>query len=139
MIEHSMNYSIPFFDVDSMNIVWHGNYVKYLELARCELLDKIGYNYKAMKASNYMFPIVDMNIKYVKPLLFEQKINITAQLVEWDYCIKIVYKIRDAYTQEVLTKATTTQATISSLSQKMQLNTPECFTEKVNALLSESL
>ena len=29
---------VPFFDVDSMDVVWHGHYVKYLELARCALL-----------------------------------------------------------------------------------------------------
>ncbi len=39
---------VPFFDVDSMNVVWHGHYVKYLEVARCALLDKIGHNYSAM-------------------------------------------------------------------------------------------
>jgi acyl-CoA thioesterase FadM len=33
------------FDVDTMNVVWHGHYVKYLEVARCALLDKIGHNY----------------------------------------------------------------------------------------------
>ena len=31
---------VPFFDCDSMHIIWHGHYVKYLEVARCELLDK---------------------------------------------------------------------------------------------------
>jgi acyl-CoA thioester hydrolase len=33
---------VPFFDLDPMNIVWHGNYVKYLEVARCALLETIG-------------------------------------------------------------------------------------------------
>jgi len=36
--------TVEFFDVDSMQIVWHGNYLKYMERARCALLDKIGYN-----------------------------------------------------------------------------------------------
>ena len=52
--------TVPFFDVDSMNIVWHGHYCKYLEVARCNLLDKLGYNYTDMKNSGFMFPIVDM-------------------------------------------------------------------------------
>jgi acyl-CoA thioester hydrolase len=30
---------VPFFDIDTMNVVWHGHYVKYLEVARCALLD----------------------------------------------------------------------------------------------------
>ena len=36
---------VQFFDVDSMRVVWHGNYVKYLEVARCELLKLFDYNY----------------------------------------------------------------------------------------------
>jgi acyl-CoA thioester hydrolase len=36
---------VPFFDVDSLEIVWHGHYVKYLEIARCALLDELGHNY----------------------------------------------------------------------------------------------
>jgi len=42
---------VPFFDVDLMEIVWHGHYLKYFEVARCALLDKIGYNYMQMRAS----------------------------------------------------------------------------------------
>ncbi|MGN6981510.1 acyl-CoA thioesterase, partial [Neisseria sp. P0009.S007] len=33
--QHSFKTEVPFFDVDAMHIVWHGNYVKYLETARC--------------------------------------------------------------------------------------------------------
>jgi acyl-CoA thioester hydrolase len=36
---------VPFFDVDSMDVVWHGHYVKYFEVARCALLERIGHNY----------------------------------------------------------------------------------------------
>ena len=35
---------VQFFDLDPMEIVWHGRYVKYLEVVRCALLDSIGYN-----------------------------------------------------------------------------------------------
>src|SRR6185437_9998187 len=41
--------TVPFFDVDSIDVVWHGHYVKYLEIARCALLDRIGHNYAQMK------------------------------------------------------------------------------------------
>ena len=37
-----------FFDVDAMKIVWHGNYVKFMEVARCAMLDRLGYGYKEM-------------------------------------------------------------------------------------------
>ena len=46
LISEETEISAEFFDVDAMQVVWHGNYVKYLEIARCALLDKIGYGYK---------------------------------------------------------------------------------------------
>lgn len=54
-ISHVSTFKVAFFDVDSMEVMWHGNYVKYLEMARCELLDKLGYNYIAMKKDGYAF------------------------------------------------------------------------------------
>ncbi len=130
-------FSVPFFDVDSMNIVWHGHYCKYLELARCNLLDKIGYNYRAMKDSGFMFPIVDMQIKYIQPLVFEQPIKIIATLKEWECRIKIHYKIMDANTHQVLTKATTTQAAVKAGTKQLQFVCPDILIHQVNTLLAQ--
>jgi acyl-CoA thioester hydrolase len=134
-LSESYNFSVPFFDVDSMNIVWHGNYCKYLELARCKLLDKIGYNYRAMAESGFLFPIVDMQIKYIKPIIFEQAIVINATLVEWEQRLKIKYLICDANTQEVLTKAHTIQAAVEFKTQRLHLACPDMFIQKVQQIL----
>lgn len=134
-LSEDFNFSVPFFDVDSMNIVWHGNYCKYLELARCKLLDKIGYNYRAMAESGFLFPIVDMQIKYIKPIIFEQAIVINATLVEWEQRLKIKYLISDANTQEVLTKAHTIQAAVELKTQRLHLACPDIFIQKVQHLL----
>jgi len=56
---------VPFFDIDTMNVVWHGHYVKYLEVARCALLDKIGHNYTAMLEAGYAWPVIDMQLRYI--------------------------------------------------------------------------
>ena len=51
---------IPFFDVDSMHIVWHGHYIKYLELARCAWLDRLDYGYAQMAAAGYGWPVAQV-------------------------------------------------------------------------------
>jgi acyl-CoA thioester hydrolase len=130
--------TVPFFDVDSMNIVWHGHYCKYLELARCNLLDKIGYNYTDMKNSGFMFPIVDMQIKYVQPLVFEQQLRIVARLVEWECRLKIHYEIVDARDNQVLTKASTIQATVNATTKQLQFVCPDILIQQVNKLLNKS-
>ncbi len=137
-ISHETCLKVPFFDVDSMNIVWHGHYCKYLEVARCELLDKIGYNYTDMKNSGFMFPIVDLQIKYVQPLVFEQNIRILSKLVEWECRLKIDYKILDADTNQVLTKASTIQAAVKADTQQLQFVCPDIFIQRVNQLLAQA-
>ena len=67
-----------------MQVVWHGNYPRYLEQARCILLDRIDYNYSQMIASGYIWPIVDMRIKYVRSVRFGQEIRVTATIAEFE-------------------------------------------------------
>ncbi|MGI9292757.1 MAG: acyl-CoA thioesterase, partial [Pseudomonadales bacterium] len=73
---------IPFHDVDTAAITWHGHYVKYFEVARCILLESFDYNYPQMGESGYFWPIVDMRIRFVNPSRFGQKIKVRATLVE---------------------------------------------------------
>ncbi len=138
MISERLPLNVPFFDVDSMNIVWHGHYCKYFELARCKLLDKIGYNYHHMAESGYAFPIIDLHSKYVKPIVFGQDIVITATLIEWEVRLKIHYRIEDAHSGEKLTTGHTVQAAVNVHTKAMQLECPAVFIERVQALLDDA-
>ena len=91
-----------FFDVDCMNVVWHGNYVKYLEVARCELLDEIGYNYEAMKADGLAFPVVKIDLKYIKPIFFGDEIEVQAKITDFESFLKIGYVIKNNNTKEIM-------------------------------------
>jgi len=123
-----------FYDLDPMNVVWHGNYARFLEQARCELLDCIGYNYVEMKDSGFAWPIVDMRIKYVRPVLFGQEIVVTATIIETQNRLKIDYRIRDRASGEVLTKATTVQVAVNMATGEMQLESPAALTDKIKDL-----
>ena len=115
---------VPFHDVDSMNIVWHGHYAKYFEVARCEFLETFQYNYQAMKASGYSWPIIDMRVKYVKSIVFGQKIRIHCSLREWEYRLKLDYLITDAATGVRLTKGYTVQVAINMQTELMCFESP---------------
>ncbi|AHG66093.1 acyl-CoA thioesterase [Advenella mimigardefordensis] len=117
--------TVPFFDVDALHIVWHGHYVKYLEIARCALLDKLGYNYDTMRAAGYAWPVVTMQLKYVRPAVFGQKILIDAHIREWESRLRIAYLITDADSGERLTQAETTQVAVLLETREMQFETPQ--------------
>lgn len=127
---------IPFFDVDSMHVVWHGRYVKYLEVARCELLEQLGYDYQVMRDSGFSWPITDMRIKYIAPLRFKQKICIRTTLIEWEHRIKINYVISDVKTGARLTKAYTTQMAIDMSTQETLFESPELLIHCVERAMS---
>jgi len=126
---------VQFYDVDPMNVVWHGNYVRYLEQARCALLDLLGYNYVEMANSGYVWPIVDMRIKYVRPARFGQDIRIRAELAEYENRLRIDYKVRDAASGETLTKARTIQVAVDARTQELCLESPAALVQKVRAKL----
>lgn len=101
-----------FYDVDSMNVVWHGNYAKYLESARCALLDEIGYNYTSMKNDGYAYPIVKMQIKYIRPIFFNDLIEIEARLVEVSGFLKFNYIIKNLNSNQKISEASTSQMAV---------------------------
>ncbi len=131
----SVDIEIPFHDCDPMNIVWHGNYPRYFEVARCQLLRLFNYDYLDMQASGYMWPIVDMHIKYVGSAKFTQAITVTATLVEYEHRIKINYLITDKKSGSRLTKGHTVQAAVSIASGELQLQSPAILLNKLLPLL----
>ncbi len=122
---------VQFFDLDPMEIVWHGRYVKYLEVARCALLDQIGYNYVQMKESGYAWPVIDMHLRYVGSATFGQKLRLRAEIVEWENRLKIEYLITDADTGKRLNRASTTQVAVDIASKEMCFVSPPVLFEKL--------
>jgi acyl-CoA thioester hydrolase len=123
--------TVPFFDVDSMDVVWHGHYVKYLEIARCALLDDIGHTYAQMKQSGYVWPVIDLQLRYVQAARFGQQLRVRADLVEWRNRLKINYLISDAQSGERLTRASTVQVAVSLADGAMQLVSPKAMVDAV--------
>lgn len=120
----AVNVEVAFHDVDAMNVVWHGHYVKYFELARCALLRRFDYDYPQMLASGYLWPIVNCRLKYVRPALYAQRLRVEATLLEYENRIKIGYEIRDAATGERLTKGSTIQVAINAATRELQFVSP---------------
>ncbi|AQP98446.1 MULTISPECIES: acyl-CoA thioesterase [Pseudoalteromonas] len=136
LLTHVVEIEIPFHDCDPMNVVWHGNYPRYLEVARCELLRLFDYDYLQMHESGYAWPIVDMQIKYVASAVFTQKIKVAAYLKEYENRLRIDYVITDALTNKRITKASTTQVAVELSSKEMQFESPAILFDKLKAVLN---
>ncbi len=122
---------IPFHDVDMMRIAWHGHYVKYFEVARCELFDDVGYGYMDMVNSGYAWPVIDLNIRYAKPATFEQNVIVTSAVVEYENRLKIRYEIHDEKTGARLTKGHTVQVAVDMKTNEMCFASPQILLDKL--------
>ena len=70
MLTAEKRIEIRFSEVDSMNIVWHGSYPLYFEDAREEFGKKFGLGYMTIFDAGYYAPLVELDFKYKKPLLY---------------------------------------------------------------------
>lgn len=123
--------SVPFHDVDPMGVVWHGNYFRYLEVAREALLKQFDYGYRQMEASGYVWPIVDTRLKYSGPVTFEQQIIVQAELVEFENRLRINYQIFDAQSGKRTTSGFTLQVAVHIESKEMCFVSPPILFEKM--------
>jgi len=132
----SVRIKVPFYDVDSLNVAWHGHYAKYMEEARCALLELVDYDYGAMQAEGYAWPVVDLHIRYAQPALFGQELTARAELIEWETRLVLNYLISDARTGTRLTRATTTQVAVHIATRETQLVSPPGLIRAVRTALA---
>jgi acyl-CoA thioester hydrolase len=84
-----------------------------------------------MRDSGYIWPIIDLQVRYIKAITFKQRIIVEATLKEWEYRLKIDYLIRDAKTQARLTKGTTIQVAVDAANKELCLVSPTILLEKL--------
>ena len=135
----SIQVEVPFHDVDAMNVAWHGHYVKYFEIARCALLRLFDYDYPEMKASGYLWPVVECHLKYVRPALYNQQLRVEATLLEYENRIKIGYEIFDVKSSERLTKGHTVQVAIDAITHELQYVSPAIVFTNLEQICNVSL
>ena len=136
VLQAEIELQVQFYDVDMMEIVWHGHYVKYFEQARCALLDKLDHNYRQMRDSGYAWPVIDLQVRYVRGAQFGQRIIVRADLVEWESRLKINYLISDAETGELMTRGSTVQVAVEIATREMQFASPQVFIDAVQKALA---
>ncbi|MDR3336109.1 MAG: acyl-CoA thioesterase [Treponema sp.] len=133
-ISAEIEFAVEFYDVDPMQVVWHGNYVKYFEKARCALLDSIGYGYLQMIETGYVYPVTNISLKYIGPFKFGEMVRAKAILEEYENCLKIKYELRNAKTGEIRTKGGSTQMAMKMDTGESCFACPQVFIDRVEAI-----
>ena len=100
---------ISFEDLDPMNVVWHGNYMRYMEQARCDMLDKLNYTYRDMKADGYAYPVAKMKVKYIKPAEYGDILTVMLEVISIEPSLDLKYTMFNKKTGDKIFEATTIQ------------------------------
>ena len=103
---------VSFEDLDPMNVVWHGNYIRYMEQARCDMFAKLKYTYIDMKEDGCAYPVAKMNIKYIQPARFQDVLVIKSEIISLEPAMEIRYKIYNKENNEKIFEASTMQIAI---------------------------
>ena len=123
-------FEIRFNEVDSMGVVWHGHYATYFEDAREEFGRKYGLEYLMMYEKGFFEPLVELNFKYKKPLIYGMCPEIEIVYHPCD-AAKIIfdYEIRDPKTKEVYATGHSIQIFMDKNTYQLVLTNPEFYEE----------
>ena len=65
MIENIMRFKVQYADTDAYGVMWHGSYLRYMEMGRVELLEDYGIKIdKLQKEQDVIMPVIELDIQY---------------------------------------------------------------------------
>lgn len=99
MYEYNTTLRVRYAEADPMNVVYYGNYAQYFEVGRVESLRSIGISYKTMEEIGFMLPVVELNIKYLRPAKYDDLITIKTMIKQLPVDHKIQFD-QEIYNEE---------------------------------------
>jgi len=122
----TVRFTVPFADVDAMQIVWHANYLKYFDLARDRLYSDAGLDlYQLAIDTGFIFPITRTQTKHLRPLRFRDEALCTATLIEFEIRLVLDFEIHLAKDGQLCAKGRTEQAAVRYADHTLELRIPE--------------
>lgn len=120
---------VRFSEIDSMQIVWHGEYVRYFEDGRESFGKHYGLGYMDIYREGYMVPIVDLNCQFKQPLSFGEEVTIETRYISCEAAkIQFEYVLYRATDNNIVATGSTTQVFLNK-DKELELITPTFYQE----------
>ncbi len=75
-------HEVKYYETDKMGITHHSNYIRFMEEARIDWMDQLGYGFDRMEAEGIVSPVVGVNCNYKKSTTYKDLIEITVSVKE---------------------------------------------------------
>lgn len=98
MHEVRVELEVPFHDVDALQIVWHGHYYKYFEIARTRLLRSRGLDAADFQRLKLGLLVIESSCRYVSPLRYGDRIEVAAWFRDLKFRIMVCFEITNLTT-----------------------------------------
>ena len=76
-------HKVQYYETDKMGITHHSNYVRWMEEARIDFMEKLGYGYDRLEAEGIISPVVSLSCDYKKSTTYPDVIGIEVKVVEF--------------------------------------------------------
>ena len=80
MLYTTKPFLVRYYETDKMGIVHHSNFLRYLEIARLEWLNKLGLDYNEIEKNGIILPVVDVSISYKQPARYGDTLRVQVSL-----------------------------------------------------------
>lgn len=128
---------VRYADTDQMQFVYNGKYLEYFEVGRTEMLRQIGLPYSSLEKQNYLLPLLEAKVKYIKPAHYDDLLVIKSSLNDYSSLkIKIDYKIFRKDTDELIAEGYTLHVFINQNTKKV-VRPPDFFLEIVKPFFNK--
>lgn len=129
-----------YYETDQMGIIHHSNYIRWMEEARIDVLDQLGYPYRRFEEMGYMSPVLHAECDYKKSVRFGDEVKIIVSLQDFG---KVKFTLRyDMYNMTeggvLSASGTTTHCFLKKDGRPVMMNKEmKEFSETMEKLLSE--
>jgi acyl-CoA thioester hydrolase len=120
---------VQFHEVDSLQIVWHGHYLKYFEIGREAFGKQYGLSYMKVYEQGFLLPVVKINCDYKKPIAYEDEVIVETEFIDVQ-AAKVVfnYVIKQKRSGEVCAQGNSEQVFLTK-DGELHLTIPPFFEE----------
>ncbi len=90
-----MKRKVQYYETDMMGITHHSNYIRWMEEARIDFMDQMGFPYKKMEENGVVSPVKSIRADYLKPCSFGDEVEITVGVQDFNgVVLTITYTMR---------------------------------------------
>ena len=130
MYAHEITIRIAYADTDVMGFVYYGNYPRFYEIGRTEMIRSLGMTYREMEEKGVLMPVVNLSCEYIKPAHYDDLIRMTTMLRELPKSrIKFYYELFNP-SDELIHKAETELIFLDSVRRK-PVRAPQYLIDKL--------